>query len=81
MAEEERASETPGPDPENTPGLEGGGSVPPGETPPGEAGATRAVSHPQHAPPRSLKWLWIAGIAVVVLLFALFFASYAGLLV
>ena len=74
----DRSSQTPGPDPERTPRLESGGSVPPGDTPPGEAGATDAVSHPQRAEPRPAKWLWLAGIAVVVVLVALFFAAYAG---
>ncbi|MET9830742.1 DUF6480 family protein [Streptomyces sp. NPDC006385] len=39
---------SPDPEPTRTPGLEPGSGVPPGETPPAEAGGTSAISHPQH---------------------------------
>ncbi|RCW44614.1 hypothetical protein DFQ14_104203 [Halopolyspora algeriensis] len=65
------------PDPEETPGLEPGGSVPPGETPPESASATDSVSHPQRAEARPMKWLWLIGIALIAVLVALFFVMLA----
>ena len=41
----------PDPDPARTPGLEPGGGVSPGETPP-DAGPTSGLSHPQPMPSR-----------------------------
>lgn len=38
---------SPDPEPSRTSGIEPGSGVPPGETPPGEAGSTSAISHPQ----------------------------------
>ncbi|GAB3278547.1 DUF6480 family protein [Parasphingorhabdus pacifica] len=72
--------DSPGPDPDRTPGLEPGGSVPPGETPPEAASATEGLAHRQRATARPAKYIWLAAIFVVVLLVALFFASMAGLL-
>lgn len=45
---------TPDPDPRRTPGLEPGGTVPPGETPPAEGG-TSGISHPE---PPELRKAW-----------------------
>ncbi|MFB9433527.1 DUF6480 family protein [Streptoalloteichus tenebrarius] len=42
---------SPDPDPENTPGLEPGGGVRPGDTPPGES-STHGLSHHEPTPPR-----------------------------
>lgn len=41
----------PDPDPDRTPGLEPGGGVAPGETPP-DSGQTSGLSHPQPMPSR-----------------------------
>jgi len=68
----------PDPDPERTPGLEGGGgSVPPGETPPGES-STPAGAPDQNANTPSG---WSTGplvlLLVLVALVAAFFLAYA----
>lgn len=59
----------PDPEPSRTPGLEAGGGVPPGETPPAEGGIS-GISHPE---PEEVRRAWgpmpavlVIGIAVVV---------------
>ncbi|MFI5956683.1 DUF6480 family protein [Cryptosporangium sp. NPDC051539] len=60
-----------GPDPSRTPGLEPGGGVPPGETPPGEGG-TSAITHQEKGPaPKWVPWAVITALGVVVLMVAL----------
>ncbi|MDI3418374.1 DUF6480 family protein [Streptomyces luteolus] len=54
---------TPDPDPERTPGLEPGGKVPPGETPPAEGG-TSGISHPE---PPELRKGWGAMPLVLIM--------------
>jgi hypothetical protein len=54
----------PDPEPERTPGLEPGGGVPPGETPPDSASATEAVSFREPAPPRVLPAASVVAIIV-----------------
>ncbi|MFJ9811157.1 DUF6480 family protein [Streptomyces sp. NPDC101158] len=65
----------PDPDPRATTGLEPGGGVPAGETPPAEAGTGTGTG-----PYRKPKAGWSKGplliLAVAVLVFALFFAVY-----
>ncbi|MGW7363229.1 DUF6480 family protein [Streptomyces sp. NPDC054841] len=73
------STNNPDPDPRVTPGLEPGGSVPPGETPPAEA-STSSGTGPHETRTRG----WAKGpmfvIAVVVLLIAAFFLAYAVIL-
>jgi hypothetical protein len=62
----------PGPEPEEVPGLEKGGSVPPGDTPP-DAGQTSGLSHPQPMPSRTVPVLALVIIGIVVVGVAAFF--------
>lgn len=69
----------PDPDPGTTPGLDRGGSVPPGETPPIESSMPGAGPHETHNPMRG----WAAGpliaIGVTVAAMVAFFFAYAVL--
>jgi hypothetical protein len=64
----------PDPDPDETTGLEDGGGVPPGETPPGEccmSGAGAEESHNPHRGWRVAPLIVIGVLVVVVLLYFL----------
>ena len=69
---------SPDPDPATTTGLEPGGAVPPGETPPAEG--SMSAAGPRTPPLKG----WAAGpliaIGVVVVLIAAFFLAYAILI-
>jgi hypothetical protein len=68
---------TPDPDPQDTPGLEPGGGVRPGDTPPGEASTTEGVSHNEAAPARVVPFAALAGVGILVLLIVGFFIARA----
>ncbi|MGI5506952.1 DUF6480 family protein [Lentzea sp. CA-135723] len=61
----------PDPDPRRTPGLEPGGGVAPGDTPP-ESGQTSGLSHHEPKPPRNTTTRVVIGL---ILLFALLVAA------
>ncbi|NKQ57174.1 hypothetical protein HFP15_30315 [Amycolatopsis sp. K13G38] len=68
----------PDPDPDRTPGLEPGGGVRPGDTPP-DSGQTSGLSHQEPKPPKVLPWATITVSAVLALLVAaLIVASAVG---
>jgi hypothetical protein len=71
------SSPTPDPDPDTSAGLETGGGVPPGETPPGESSMSGAGPQETHNPTTGwakVPLTLIIGLAVVV---AAFFLAYA----
>ncbi|GGP71884.1 DUF6480 family protein [Saccharothrix coeruleofusca] len=57
----------PDPDPARTPGLEPGGGVTPGDTPP-DAAQTSGLSHPQPMPSRRGPMITLVLVAVLTLL-------------
>lgn len=70
----------PDPDPARTPGLEPGGGVAPGVTPPDSA-QTSGVAEPEPRPRRRLRPATVVGVIAVALLVLLFAVVVVGLLV
>ncbi|MFC9504623.1 DUF6480 family protein [Streptomyces sp. NPDC057002] len=68
---------SPDPEPERTPGLEPGGGVPPGETPPAESSMPEAGPRETHNPPKGWARTPLTLIIVLVVLIAAFFLAYA----
>ena len=54
----------PDPQPDRTPGLEAGGGVPPGETPPDSGSTTEGLAFREPAPPRVLPLATVVAIIV-----------------
>jgi hypothetical protein len=69
-------AQNPDPQENNLTGLEPGGGVPPGETPPAEGSSVGPQGPPIRDGRGFAQYLWILMIAVVVLLMALFFVGY-----
>ena len=65
------------PDPENTPGLEAGNGVMPGDTPPIEASTSGNAHHEPDLPSSGANKAVYIGILAVVLLSVLTFIGYA----
>lgn len=71
------ASPSPDPDPATTPGLEPGGGVAPGDTPPGESSTSGSADRQPPAGSRGGNWAAPVIIGVVVVFALLFFVGYA----
>lgn len=67
---------TPDPDPDTTPGLEPGGLVAPGDTPPGESSTSGASDRQPRTGSTGANWVAYAVIGVAVMLVGLFFVGY-----
>ncbi len=71
----------PDPDPERSTGLEPGGGVPPGETPPAESSMPEAGPRETHNPAKGWSKGPMTAILVLVALIAAFFLVYAIILI
>jgi|SRR5688572_21046149 hypothetical protein len=74
------SSSNPDPEEDHITGLEPGGGVPPGETPPAEAQTNLTQGHAEGGPKRWVPWLWLGIIGLSALIVALLFLVYAGVL-
>lgn len=68
-------NKNPDPDPEHTPGLEPGGSVPPGETPPAEGSTPDAGPEETHNPTTGWAKAPVVLIGVLVLAAIVYFVA------
>jgi hypothetical protein len=65
-----REVDPPDPQPETTPGLEPGGSVTPGDTPPIESSTSATTYRQPELPSGRVNWAVLGGIALVVVIIA-----------
>ncbi|MER6807115.1 MULTISPECIES: DUF6480 family protein [Streptomyces] len=72
---------SPDPEPERSTGLEPGGGVPPGETPPAESSMPEAGPYETHNPTKGWAKGPMTAILVLVALIAAFFLAYALVLI
>ncbi|CAL9353915.1 DUF6480 family protein [Streptomyces sp. NPDC057838] len=72
---------SPDPEPERSTGLEPGGGVPPGETPPAESSMPEALPRETHNPTKGWAKAPMAVIIVMTVLIAAFFLAYALVLI
>jgi hypothetical protein len=71
---------TPDPEPEQTPGLDPGGSNRPGDTPPAEGGLSGTGPQETYNPVKGWAAMPLTLLAIIVVLFIGFFVAYAVLL-
>ncbi|WP_367325465.1 DUF6480 family protein [Streptomyces sp. HUAS ZL42] len=71
----------PDPEPERTTGLEPGGGVPPGETPPAESSLPETGPRETHNPPKGWAKAPLTIILVLAVLCAAFFLAFALILI
>jgi hypothetical protein len=77
---DQQSATPPDPDPDRTPGLEPGGGVRPGDTPP-DSGSTSGLSHPQPMPGRSgIVWTTVFVGIVALCVLGLVIAQVTGLI-
>jgi hypothetical protein len=71
------SEKNPDPEPDRTTGLESGGGVPPGETPPAEDGLSGTGPDESHNPHRGWRMGPLLVLAVIVAILVIFFIGYA----
>ncbi|OEV06005.1 DUF6480 family protein [Streptomyces oceani] len=70
----------PDPDPDRTPGLDSGGQVPQGDTPPAEGSMSGAGPRETHNPTRGWSRTPMIVLGVLVAVFMIYFLAWAVLL-
>jgi hypothetical protein len=75
------SSSNPDPLEDKITGLEPGGGVPPGETPPAEGQTNLTQGHDEGGPRPWVPWLWIGLILLCAAGIAVMFLVYAGILI